>query len=57
MSSFAQFVSNARSLWNWDVFSSGDFDPEHPRPVPVFVIKKRSYATVAKQKQEEKGGE
>lgn len=55
MSSFAQFVSNMKSLHSWDVFSSGDFDPEHPRPVPVFVIKKRSYATVARQK--EKGGE
>lgn len=56
MSSFAQFVSNMKSLHGWDVFSSGDFDPEHPRPVPVFVIKKRSYATVAKQKGSEDNG-
>lgn len=56
VSSFALFVSNMKSLYNWDVMSSGDFDPEHPKPVPVFVIKKRSYATVARQRGTEDNG-
>lgn len=56
MTSYALFASKMKSVYGWDITSSGDFDPETPRTVPVFVIKKRSYATVAAQQGKKDNG-
>lgn len=47
LTAYQLFKGNMLSRYNWDIESSGSFDPEAPKL--AFVVK-RSYAQVAAQK-------